>query len=593
MASTYSPSLKIELMGTGDQTGTWGTTTNNNFLYALEEGLLGYINISFASDANKTLTLSDSNAAQDARNLYLYVTSGVSLTATRDLIVPTTEKPYIVHNATTGSQSIRVKTAAGTGITIPNGSKALVYADGTNVSMQFTYVELVAPVLGTPSSGTLTNCTIPVGGISGLGANVATFLATPTSANLAAAVTDETGSGALVFGTSPTLATPVISSIVNTGTLTLPTSTDTLVGRATTDTLTNKTLTAPVISSIVNTGTLTLPTSTDTLIGRATTDTLTNKTINLASNTLTATSAQIAAAVSDETGSGALVFATSPTLVTPNLGTPSSGTLTSCTGLPIVAGTTGTLSVARGGTGITAFGTGVAAALGVNVGSSGAFVVNGGALGTPSSGTLTSCTGLPIAGVSGLGTNVATALAVNVGSAGAFVTNGGALGTPSSGTLTSCTGLPIVAGTTGTLSVARGGTGVTTSTGTGNVVLSASPTFTGTLSAATIEATGNITAYYSDDRLKTRLNNIENALEKLCSLTGFYYEANQTAQALGYKVEREVGVSAQEVQKVLPEVVVAAPISDEYLTVRYERIIPLIIEAVKELSSQVTELRGK
>jgi DNA recombination-dependent growth factor C len=124
-------------------------------------------------------------------------------------------------------------------------------------------------------------------------------------------------------------------------------------------------------------------------------------------------------------------------------------------------------------------------------------------------------------------------------------------------------------------------------------VLSASPTFTGTLSAATIEATGNITAYYSDDRLKKRLNNIENALDKLCSLTGFYYEANQTAQALGYKVEREVGVSAQEVQKVLPEVVVAAPISDKYLTVRYERIIPLIIEAIKELSSQVAELRGK
>jgi hypothetical protein len=77
--------------------------------------------------------------------------------------------------------------------------------------------------------------------------------------------------------TNKTLTTPVISSITNTGTLTLPTSTDTLVGRATTDTLTNKTLTTPVISSITNTGTLTLPTSTDTLVGRATADTLTNK----------------------------------------------------------------------------------------------------------------------------------------------------------------------------------------------------------------------------------------------------------------------------------------------------------------------------
>ena len=79
--------------------------------------------------------------------------------------------------------------------------------------------------------------------------------------------------------TNKTLTAPVISTISNTGTLTLPTSTDTLVGRATTDTLTNKTLTSPVISSISNTGTLTLPTSSDTLVGRATTDTLTNKTL--------------------------------------------------------------------------------------------------------------------------------------------------------------------------------------------------------------------------------------------------------------------------------------------------------------------------
>jgi hypothetical protein len=101
--------------------------------------------------------------------------------------------------------------------------------------------------------------------------------------------------------TNKTLTAPVIATIVNSGTLTLPTSTDTLVGRATTDTLTNKTLTSPVIATIVNTGTLTLPTSTDTLVGRATTDTLTNKTL------------------------------TSPTLTTPLLGTPTSGNLSTCT----------------------------------------------------------------------------------------------------------------------------------------------------------------------------------------------------------------------------------------------------------------------
>ena len=99
---------------------------------------------------------------------------------------------------------------------------------------------------------------------------------TITTTTIAADVTD---SSTTTF-TNKTLTAPIISSISNTGTLTLPTSTDTLVGRATTDTLTNKTLTAPVISTISNTGTITLPTGTRTLVATDTTDTLTNKTID-------------------------------------------------------------------------------------------------------------------------------------------------------------------------------------------------------------------------------------------------------------------------------------------------------------------------
>ena len=106
-----------------------------------------------------------------------------------------------------------------------------------------------------------------------------------------------------------------------------------------------------------------------------------------------------------------------------------------------------------------------------------------------------------------------------------------------------------------------------------------------------IRATGNITAYYSDDRLKTKLGVIENALDKICSLEGFYYEANETAQALGYEPVREVGISAQATQKVLPEIVAPAPIDEKYLTIRYERMVPLLIQAIKELREEVKALK--
>jgi hypothetical protein len=132
VASTYS-ALKIELIGTGEQSGTWGTTTNTNLGTAIEEAIVGYATANFTSDADLTISLTDTNASQTARNLVLNVTSSGSLSTTRNLIVPTIEKPYYIFNNTTGSQSITVKTSAGTGVVVPNGGKALVYADGTNV----------------------------------------------------------------------------------------------------------------------------------------------------------------------------------------------------------------------------------------------------------------------------------------------------------------------------------------------------------------------------------------------------------------------------------------------------------------------------
>ena len=106
-----------------------------------------------------------------------------------------------------------------------------------------------------------------------------------------------------------------------------------------------------------------------------------------------------------------------------------------------------------------------------------------------------------------------------------------------------------------------------------------------------IRATNNITAYYSDDRLKTRLGAIENALDKIDQLSGFYYEANELAQSLGYQKVREVAVSAQDTQKVMPEIVAPAPIDSRYLTVRYEKFAPLLIEGIKELRVELNNIK--
>ena len=108
-----------------------------------------------------------------------------------------------------------------------------------------------------------------------------------------------------------------------------------------------------------------------------------------------------------------------------------------------------------------------------------------------------------------------------------------------------------------------------------------------------IEATGDISAFVSDDRLKTDKVIISDALEKVCSLSGFTYKFNETAGKLGLDMnETHVGVSAQEVQAVLPEVTAPAPISNEYITVKYDKLVPLLIEAIKDLKKEIEELKS-
>ena len=103
---------------------------------------------------------------------------------------------------------------------------------------------------------------------------------------------------------------------------------------------------------------------------------------------------------------------------------------------------------------------------------------------------------------------------------------------------------------------------------------------------------GDITAFASDMRLKTSLEQIEGAVAKVCKLSGFTYEFNDTGKSLGLPAGRHSGVSAQQVLEVLPEAVACRPI-DDYLTVKYEKLVPLLIEAVKELKEEIDDLKSK
>lgn len=200
MASTYSTNLKIELIATGEQSGTWGTTTNTNLGTALEQSIVGKADVTMSS-TTVTLTLTNTNAAQDARAIYLNLTGSPGGAAV--LEVPAIEKPYIVKNGS--DDQVTIKVSGQTGVPIPTGKTALVYNNGTDVVTSIDYIPslTLGAALPVASGGT---------GITSFGTGVATWLGTPSSSNLAAAVTDETGTGALVFANTPTLVTPVLGT---------------------------------------------------------------------------------------------------------------------------------------------------------------------------------------------------------------------------------------------------------------------------------------------------------------------------------------------------------------------------------------------
>jgi hypothetical protein len=179
MASTYSPSLKITLMGDGDQSGLWGQTTNTNLGTLVEQAITGVVTITM-SNANYTLT-NFNGVSDEARNAVLVV-SGTN-NAVRDLIPPVVEKLYTVVNNTSGGFAIRVIGVSGTGVNIASGATQVVYCDGTNfvaASGAFTN----GAVLNVPSGGTGLTTLTANNIILGNGTSSPTFVAPGTTGNV-------------------------------------------------------------------------------------------------------------------------------------------------------------------------------------------------------------------------------------------------------------------------------------------------------------------------------------------------------------------------------------------------------------------------
>lgn len=229
MASTYS-SLKIELIGTGEQTGTWGTTTNTNLGTALEEAITGTADVSFSS-ADVTLTLTNSNSSQTARNLRLNLIG--SITGVQNLIVPAIEKLYLINNGLTFG--VIVKNSSGSGTTVPAGTSMFVFNNGTDVVNAMTYF-----------TGTLvsSNATITGGTINGttIGASSA---ATGAFTSLSASGNLSTSGNLTVTG----------NATING---------NTTLGNASSDTITLNANTASVPNNLTfsGTGSITLPSGT-------------------------------------------------------------------------------------------------------------------------------------------------------------------------------------------------------------------------------------------------------------------------------------------------------------------------------------------